>query len=134
MKKNRSFSRRTSPAGLFDSTMLGDKAGVFEQVAFVSVVEGVSSTLRAEVPVPLLSEQPYLIKISNQPETTTLDDLPKTALKISVNDAFSIVEQVITDIQKQATAKEGSRSHILAIAHDGWERAREAYPRLRGTR
>jgi len=121
-------------AGLFDAASpkldLGAK-GVFDQVAFVSVVEGVKATVRAEVPVPLLTDQPYLIKLTNQPDADTVADLSKDAWKRKVNESFGAVEYVIREIQELATKEAtGTRSEIIKKAQGGLERAQDDYPRL----
>ena len=97
--------------GLFDAGNSKFKlgaAGQFENVAFVSVVEGVRGTVRAEVPVPLLTDQPVVIKLSDQKEADLGADLNKIAWTTNVNESFGRLEYIIKDIQKLAT-KEGTR-------------------------
>jgi hypothetical protein len=114
--------------GSFDSANpkldLGAK-GVFDQVAFITVMAGV----RAEVPVPLLTDQPYLIKLTNQKDAETGADLNKVAWTRRVNELFGAVEYVIDDIQKLA-AKEGTRAEIIKKGQEGLEQASDAYPQL----
>jgi hypothetical protein len=119
-------------AGLFDSANpkldLGAK-GLFDQVAFVSVVEGAKASVRAEVPIPLLNDQPYLIKLTNQKDAETGADLNKLAWTRRVRESFGALEYVIEDIQKLA-GKEGTRAEIIKRGQEGLDQANDSYAQL----
>ena len=131
-EKQTMLERRTSAKGLFDATdpklNLG-ATGIFDQVAFVSVVEGGGATIRAELPVPILTDQPYVIKLTNQAAADPLADLAKDAWKTNVLDAVNALEYVVRDIQQPAT-KSGTREEIIKKGQAGLDRASTDYPQL----
>jgi hypothetical protein len=130
--ENQTVLKADTRAGYFDSANpkldLGAK-GIFDKVAFVSVVEGAKAKASAEVPVPLLTDQPYLIKLTDKQDTNPIADLDKIAWMRNVNDTFGALEYVIQDIQKLA-GKEGTRAEIIKKGQEGLDRARDDHPRL----
>ncbi len=126
-EKQTAVNDNTSGAGLFDSTKLKGQ-GVFDQVAFVSIVNAKGDS-SADVVVPLLTEQPYLIKLTNKPDAVQAVDFDKLDLTQSVRDLFTAMESVITDMQ-QLAAKEGTRAEIIKKGQAALNQAQSDYPDL----
>lgn len=110
--------------GIFDGS-LNPKDGVFDRVAFVSVVGNV----RAVVAVPLLTDQPYLIKLTDQNEADQFAEIDKEAWRRKVVESFGRLEYVISDIQK-LVAKDGTVAEIIKKGENGLEVAQADYDQL----
>lgn len=103
--------------GLFDGhAVIPKEHGIFDKVAFVSVV----GNLRAVVAVPLLTDQPYVIKLTDQNEADQVAEIDKEAWQRRVRESFGRLEYVITDIQKLAT-KDGTLAEIIKKGENGLE-------------
>jgi hypothetical protein len=120
------FLKAATRHGLFDGSGENPKdRGVFDKVAFVSVV----GNMRAVVAVPLLTDQPYLIKLTDQNEADQFAEIDKEAWHTKVRESFGRLEYVISDIQKLAT-KDGTVAEIVKKGENGLDVAQEAYDQL----
>jgi len=112
--------------GLFDASGVDPKErGIFDKVAFVSVVGNV----HAFVAVPLLTDQPYLINLTDQNEADQFAAIDKEAWRTKVRESFGRLEYVISDIQK-LVAKDGTVAEIIKKGENGLDVAQADYDQL----
>ena len=119
------FQKQTDDADAVDTT--GDKDGLFDHAAFVSVL-GADRGLKARVPVPLLDDQPVVLAI-NVSEDPSLLAFQRAAWKRDVDAAWREQTELFREINDSA-AKPDQSAETMKKIQEGIDRSRADCKRL----
>ncbi|HWG45233.1 MAG TPA: hypothetical protein VN688_20885 [Gemmataceae bacterium] len=115
------LSQRTGENGVLETVRDGDK-GVFAHVAFVRVTSGI--TVRPQVPVALVDDQPILIGVNTAQDPNTLFNISKAAWQGAVYDSLLVQVGLFKDLEILA-AKTEQRDEIIKRAETGLKRSQQ---------
>jgi hypothetical protein len=110
---------------------VGVKDGVFNNVAFVRVVEGLGD--HPQVPIPLVDDQPVIIEVNASTSTDTLFTIRESEWKSRVADSVQMQADLFKRLERLGSKAE-NRAEIIAAAKSGMSRAktdRESLLKLR---
>ncbi len=118
--------KQTDDADAVDTT--GDKDGLFDHVAFVSVL-GADRGLKARIPVALLDDQPTALAINVSEDPNALLAFQRAAWKRDVDAAWREQAELFREINDRA-AKPDQRTETMKMIQEGVERSRSDFKRL----
>jgi hypothetical protein len=112
----------TGRGGVLETVGLGDK-GVFSNVAFVSVTNGVPDP-KPQVPIALVDDQPILIGVNATQDPNTLFDIRKAAWQSAVSESLLVQINLFKRLEELGT-KAKPREEIIQEAERGRERSQK---------
>ncbi|MHB1425819.1 MAG: hypothetical protein ACYC3I_21850 [Gemmataceae bacterium] len=118
--------------GVLETVGLG-KDGVFDNVAFVSVIDGMDGPNLPRVPIALVDDQPVSIEVNASRDYDTLFTVSKASWQSNVADSVQMLAGLFKRLEELG-AKSENRGEIIQVARSGLNRARAAREKLRTER
>ncbi len=112
----------SDPNGYLETVSKG-KAGVFNNVAFVRVINGPVNPM-PQVPIALVDDQPVVIEVTGSRDVDTLFTLHVSEWQRKVADSVQMQVDLFKRLETLGSKAE-NRNEILAAAVSGMKRARE---------
>jgi hypothetical protein len=122
--------KTSDSSGFLDTS--GDKNGVFDNVAFVSVTFGLSDP-KPQVPIPLVDDQPIPVDVIASQDFDTLLTIRRKNWQSNVADSVQMQAALFKRLTELG-AKSENRGEMIQIAKSGLNRARLARGELREER
>jgi hypothetical protein len=113
--------KTSDAAGWINTAPDGDK-GVFENLAFVSVVNGIASQPR--IPVPIIDDRPILIPVQVGDDEGTLFAMDRSTWEQNVADSLRLQDSLLKELREILTATDG-RARAIAKARGELQRTRD---------
>jgi hypothetical protein len=123
----------TAPGGWLDTSPKGEK-GVFENIAFVSVTNGLAPGDLPKVPVAIIDERPVIIPVRVRTQVGALFSDRRGAWERNVLDSLLVQVSLFKEIHQQGARREGGQSRALERARVGFQRSRDDYQTLTAQR
>ena len=106
----------------------GDKDGLFDHAAFVSVL-GTDRGLKARIPIPLLDDQPVVLAINVADDPNSLLAFRRADWKRDVDAAWREQAELFREITDLA-AKPGKTAETIKLIQEGVDRSHADHKRL----
>jgi len=118
----------SDPNGFLETVSKG-KDGVFNNVAFVRVINGPVNPPLPQVPIALVDDQPVIIEVTGSKDVDTLFTLHLSEWQRNVADSVQMQVDLFKRLETLGS-KPGTRGEILAAAASGMKRAQEDRAKL----
>jgi hypothetical protein len=113
--------KSTDAAGWINTAQEGDK-GVFEDIAFISVVNGIPAQPR--IPVPIIDDRPILIPVQVDDDEGTLFAMDRVTWEQNVSDSLRLQDSLLHEL-KELAIKPENRTQAIAKARAELQRTQD---------